>query len=550
MDTFEKELAKIQRRDWQMWILTLTVFLIFTAFIVLVIFYSDLQHLYEEQIDVRMFNFLLLGFVALSLLFIGYVVLKEMAIKKLQRDLMVQQLDSQALQRRMTELQAVQELTSVVNSEMILSEVFDTITNKALDTLDADQCSLFLYDPEIGKLRCVSVWGPKSDRVKEALIGVGKSVAGWVLQHGQPLFLNGEPKDSQFREFVKKDKKITSSLCLPLKVREETKGVLNVSIFEDRRRFTEADLRLALRFAEQAVIAIDKAGLYEKLKKQTKTLRNIIKEMKATQGQFVEPDTLRALSNLASGMAHDFNGTLSTILEKTQFILEELREMSTPTNGKRQNAVDWLKAIEQLAATGMETAKNVQAFASTFQVGPEKDSEELDINDIVLEVVELTRPKWEEEAGVRGIRIELQADLGKLSKVVGNPTEIKDVLTSIIYNSIDALPDGGNIAITTRMHDDRVEIQVTDNGIGMSDEVKRRVFEPFFTTKTEAGHGIGLSVAHGIISRHNGQMSAESQPGEGTTISVTLPVTCESKAQTQRPPVSFGKAEVAKSVTK
>jgi signal transduction histidine kinase len=402
--------------------------------------------------------------------------------------------------------------------------------------LDADQCSLFLYDPEIGKLRCVSVWGPKSDRVKEALIGVGKSVAGWVLQHGQPLFLNGEPKDSQFREFVKKDKKITSSLCLPLKVREETKGVLNVTIFEDRRRFTEADLRLALRFAEQAVIAIDKAGLYEKLKKQTKTLKNIIKEMKATQGQFVEPDTLRALSNLASGMAHDFNGTLSTILEKTQFVLEELGEMPILKNGKRQNAVDWLKAIEQLAANGVETAKNVQAFAKTFQVGSEKDSAELNINDIVQEVVELTRPKWKEEAEVRGIRIELQTDLRELSNVVGNRPEIKDVLTSMIYNSIDALPDGGNITITTRMRDDRVEIRVTDSGIGMSEEVRRRVFEPFFSTKTEGGHGIGLSVAHAIISRQNGEMSVESQPGEGTTFTITLPA--PGKLRTKREKVT------------
>jgi len=90
MDKFEKELKKIQKRDWQIWVLMLTVFLVLTTFIVLVVFYSDLEQLYEEQIDAHMFNFLLLGFVALSLLFIGYVVIKETAIKKLERDLMVQ----------------------------------------------------------------------------------------------------------------------------------------------------------------------------------------------------------------------------------------------------------------------------------------------------------------------------------------------------------------------------------------------------------------------------------------------------------------------------
>jgi signal transduction histidine kinase len=543
MDTFEKELRKIQRRDWQVWALMLTVFLIFTAFIVLVIFYSDLQHLYEEQMDARMFNFLLLGFVALSLLFIGYVVMKEMAIKKLQRDLMAQQTDSQVLERRVMELQAVHELTSVVNSEMMLSEVFDGITSKALATLGGDQCSLFLYDPEIGKLRCVSVWGPKSDCVKDAIVEVGKSVAGWVIEHGEPLFLNGDLQDSPFRELTKKDKAITAGLCLPLKVRNEAKGVLNISIFANRKEFTESDLKLASKFAEQAAIAIDKAGLYEKLKKQTKTLKNIIKEMRSTQGQFIERDTLRALSNLASGMAHDFTNTLTAILDKTQLILQTLKEASIPQESEKQDVLTWLKAIERLAVDGVETAKNVQAFAKTFQMGSEEQSEELDVNAIVREVMEVTKPKWKDEAELKGIRIEMRADLKELSSPVGSHSEMKDVLTSMIYNSIDALPQGGKISVATRMLDDRVEIKVTDDGIGMDEEVRRKVFEPFFTTKTEGGHGIGLSVAHGIVSRHNGEITVESQVDLGTTFTITLPASGVKKGQGRR------KAEIASPAT-
>jgi signal transduction histidine kinase len=533
MDTFEKELRKIQRRDWQIWILMLTVFLILTTFIVMVIFYSDLRHLYEDQIDAQMFNFLLLGFVALSLLFIGYVVIKEMALKKLHRDLIAQGLDSQLLERRVTELQAVQELTSVVNSEMMLSEVFDTITTKALSTLGGDQCSLFLYDPEIDRLRCVSVWGPKSDRVKDATVEVGKSVAGWVIEHGEPLFLNGDLKNSQFREVVKKDNKITSSLCLPLKIKDETKGVLNISMLEEGKAFNQSDLKLASKFAEQAAVAIDKAGLYEKLKKQTKTLKNIIKEMNTPQGGSVEPDTIRALSNLASGMAHDFTRTLSAILEKTSLIEQGLQKTSIPEETGKQDVWDWLKAIERLAGEGVETAKNVQAFARTFQVGSEKDSEKLDVNALVREVIEFTRPKWEEESTPEGKGIRMQMKLGEVSPVMGNPTEIKDVLTSMIYNSIDALPEGGKIEIRTRMRGSQVEIEVNDNGAGMSQEVKRRVFEPFFTTKRERGRGIGLSVAHGIISHHQGEIAVRSDPGKGTTFTISLPALRSERAQVE-----------------
>jgi signal transduction histidine kinase len=545
MDTFEKELRKIQRRDWQIWILTLTVFLILTTFIVLVIFYSDLQRLYEDQIDAQMFNFLLLGFVALSLFFIGYVVIKEIALKKLHRDLIAQSMDSQLLERKVTELQALQELTSVVNSEMMLSEVFDTITTKALSTLGGDQCSLFLYDPEIDKLRCVSVWGPKSDQVRDATVEVGKSVAGWVIEHGDPLFLSGDLKDGQFREVVKKDNKITSSLCLPLKIKDEAKGVLNISMLEEGKAFTQSDLKLAAKFAEQAAVAIEKAGLYEKLKKQTKTLKNIIKEMNATQSRSIEPDTIRALSNLASGMAHDFTRTLSDILEKTSLIEQRLQKISIPEEKERKEIWDWLKAIEQLAGEGLETAKNVQTFARTFQLGSEKDAEELNVNALVKEVVGFTRSRWEEESNPEGKGISMQTELGEVFPVMGNPTEIKDVLTSMIYNSIDAMPEGGKIGIRTEMQGGQVKIEVKDNGAGMSQEVKRKVFEPFFTTKRERGRGIGLSVAQGIISRHNGEITVESEPGEGTTFTIILPIKDESTIETERTAESVSRTETA-----
>lgn len=536
MDTFEKELKRIQRRDWQIWILMLTVLLILTTFIVLVVFYSDLQRLYEEQIDARMFNFLLLGFVALSLLFIGYVVLKEMSLKRLERDLMAQRASSQILERRMAEFQTVHDLTSLVNSEMILSDVFDSITSKALSTLGGDQCSLFLLDPEIGKLRCVSVWGPKSERVRDAIVEVGKSVAGWVIENGEPLYLDGDLKDGPFRELVKKDKKINSSLCLPLKVKDETKGVLNISLFGEEKKFSQSDLKLASKFAEHAAIAVDRAGLYDKLKKQTKTLRSMIKEMGANQGQLAEPGTLRALSNLASGMAHDFTNSLTTILDKIELTLEGVEGMSTEEHDKKERVLDWLKATQRLARGGVETAKHVQTFARTFQTGSDegKDVEELDINAIVSEALEKTRVKWTDEAELKGIGIEIQTDLGELANPTGNHPEITDVLTSMIFNCVDALPQGGRISIATRMRGDQVEIKVADSGLGMDEEVRRRIFEPFFTTKEEKGRGIGLSVAHGMISRHNGDITVESEPGKGTTFTITLPVSGGTEAESER----------------
>ncbi|MCK4427131.1 MAG: GAF domain-containing protein, partial [candidate division Zixibacteria bacterium] len=409
MGTFERELKKIQKRDWQLWSLMIFVFLIFISFIVLVIFYSDLQEIYAEQIDAFMFNFLLLGFVALSLLFLGYMVTRELSIKKLQNDLVEERIASQVLKRGLKELPEVLELASLVTSGMVLSDVLDSISGKALETLGGDQSSLFLYDPEINKLRCISARGRKNDQVSKALVEVGKSVAGWVVQHGKPLHLDADLNESQFRNFVKKDKKISSSLCVPLLVKNQPRGVLNVTLFDKKRKFTQADLELACIFAENAAIAIDKAGLYEKLEKQTKTLKSLVNELKATQNRLVQQDTLRALGSLASGMSYDYNEILTAILDRTQLLFKESKKKAIPEN-TRQNLLKWLMGIEQLASDGAETARHIQKFTRTYQSGSEKDLEELDINAMVREVVEITRPKWKDEAELKGIKIETETD--------------------------------------------------------------------------------------------------------------------------------------------
>lgn len=410
MDTFEKELIRIQRRDWQIWILMVTVFLILTSFIVLVIFYSDLQKIYEEQIDAYMFNFLLLGFVALSLLFISYVVLKEMAVKKLQKNLMEHRIASQVLEQRLRDFQAVFEVTTLVNSEMVLSSVLDTISSKALKTLGGDECSLFLYDPEIDRLRCASAWGPKSEQIKDTVMEVGKSVVGWVMKHGKPLHLGEELNEKQFPGFIKKDKKITSSLCVPLMVKNKAKGVLNINIFNKEKKFTETDLKLVSIFAENAAVSIEKAELYEKLKKQAEDLKNAIVKLKTTQDRLIQPQTLRALSNLVSGMANDFNSTSTAILDMIPLLLREMEEVAVPEDTKK-NALKWLKIIKKLATNEAKTAKHIQAFARTFQAGSEKDGEELDINAIVREAVEVTKPKWKDGIEVQGTRKEMEREL-------------------------------------------------------------------------------------------------------------------------------------------
>ncbi len=533
MDPSEKELTKIQRRDWRIRILILILLGMFGTILVLVSFlHSDLQRLYQEHMSVHVLNFLLLGFVVFAVVFMGYLAVKERVVKSLQRDMVEQKIASQVLNRRLTDLQAVLDLTRLVNSEMLLSTILDVISSKALETLNGDQSSLFLYDPHVSKLRCVSLRGGKDERISKALVEVGKGIAGWVVKHGKALLLDEDLNESQFRDFVKKDKRITSSLCVPLMVRSQPRGVLNITVFDQKRKFTQSDLKLAYIFAETAAIAIDKAGLYERLKKQTKTLNKVICELKSTQGQPGERERLRALGNLASGMVHDFSNILTVVLSKIELLSKEVGD-ETVSEEYKQSLSQCLSMIEQLAGHGAETAKHIRKFTQTHDSSSQNEFEKLDINEIVLEAVGITRPKWKDEAEPKGIRIEMETELGKVSNPVGEHSEIREVLISMILNCIDALPKGGRIRIVTGMRDNKVEIKVVDDGMGMDEETKRRVFEPFFTTKSEKADGIALSLAHGILTRHDGETTVESQLGQGTTFTITLPIPTAKATRTE-----------------
>src|SRR5262249_48104859 len=129
---------------------------------------------------------------------------------------------------------------------------------------------------------------------------------------------------------------------------------------------------------------------------------------------------------------------------------------------------------------------------------------------------------WQVQAQARGIRIELITALGNIPAVSGNSVQLREVLTNLIFNAVDALPNGGTITVTTEPKGEQVYLTVADNGLGMSEDVRRRCLEPFFTTKGPNGTGMGLAVVYGIIRQHNGSLDIASELGRGTRITICL----------------------------
>lgn len=251
-----------------------------------------------------------------------------------------------------------------------------------------------------------------------------------------------------------------------------------------------------------------------------------VSERKRIEEQLIQSEKLRVMGQLASGVAHDFNNALAIILGNTELLVRQVDTLS-PKQIKKQ-----LKVVEIAAIDAAETVRRIQEFT---RIRADKEFSKVDINEIVEEVREMSKPRWKDQAHEMGINIELMTVLSKdLPIIMGNSSELREVLTNIIFNSIDAMPKGGKIVIETRALDKEVQILVTDTGVGISKEVKRRIFDPFFTTKGVVSDGLGLSIAYSIISRHEGKIDIESEEGKGTTVTIDLPIPSELKEVTEK----------------
>jgi PAS domain S-box-containing protein len=196
-----------------------------------------------------------------------------------------------------------------------------------------------------------------------------------------------------------------------------------------------------------------------------------VSEREKIEGQLIQSEKLRVMGQMASGVAHDFNNILAIILGNTELLARQV-DILNPEQIKKQ-----LKVIETAALDAAETVKRLQEFT---RIRVDKEFSIVYINEIVEEVKEMSKPRWKDQSQEVGINIELIPILEKdLPHIMGSPSELREVLTNMIFNSIDAMPEGGKILIETKSVDKEVHILVTDTGIGISKELRRRIFDPF-----------------------------------------------------------------------
>lgn len=269
---------------------------------------------------------------------------------------------------------------------------------------------------------------------------------------------------------------------------------------------------------------------YRSLFDQTRTrddLQKAYDELRQTQQSVVQQERLRALGQMASGIAHDINNALSPVLAFADLVLRQEPNLGAPSR----------KNLEHIKTAAEDIAHIVERMSEFYRRREENKRLRLvDINRLIEQVVALTRPRWQDMAQNQGVSIQVEVVLDeKLPQLYANESELRETLTNLILNSVDAMPKGGTITIGIRGLSANAEffsqsspshliMEVRDTGVGMDEKTRQRCLEPFFSTKRDrGGTGLGLAMVYGMMERHEGTIEIESEVGRGTTVRLVFP---------------------------
>jgi CheY-like chemotaxis protein len=237
-----------------------------------------------------------------------------------------------------------------------------------------------------------------------------------------------------------------------------------------------------------------------------------ITNQRKLQKQLIQSERIGVLGRMASGVAHDFNNILAVILGRTELMLMNPADTEEVEKG--------LQIIQEAALDSADTVRRIQEFTG---VAKQREFTKLKVNGIVRDAVNMTEPRWKDQAQRDGIRINVSMALNSRQFIEGNASDLREALTNMIFNAVDAMPDGGMLSFETYDEGNDVCVSISDTGIGIPSEAIGSIFEPFFTGKGVGHTGLGLSVVYGIINRHGGRIDVSSMLGKGATFIIRLP---------------------------
>jgi PAS domain S-box-containing protein len=402
-------------------------------------------------------------------------------------------------------------ITRAIGERQDLPSIFQVAIGTLEDQLPVDFACLCLYRPP--DVLVISGVGVKShdlalqlDLTDQAHLPIGANGLSRCVS-GQLVY---EP-DMRAVPFAFPrriaDAGLNAMVAAPLLLENNVFGALIVAR-RAANSFSSGECEFLGQLGQHIALAAHQAQLYSALEAAYDDLRQ-------TQQAVMRQEKLRVLGQMASGIAHDINNALSPAALYVEALLD--REPG------QSETKDYLVIIQRAIDGVAQTVARMKEFYS--QRDPRLTHAPVALNLVAKQVIDLTRARWNSMPQESGRVICVDTDLAPdLPAIVGNQSEISDALTNLILNSVDAMPGGGRITVRSRaVAGDRVQLDVTDTGIGMDEATKNRCLELFFTTKGVRGTGLGLAMVYGTVERHGGELQIESGLGEGTNIRLTFP---------------------------
>jgi PAS domain S-box-containing protein len=437
------------------------------------------------------------------------------------------------LGEQLQRLALLSRITHAIGERQDLRSIFLVMTARLEEELPVDFCCVLLYDAADNRLSVSSV-GARSSEVATRL-GLEPNAVVPIDENGLARCLRGsvvhEPDVAKVPfPFPQRlaGAGLGALVIAPLLVESQVFGVL-VCARRAAQSFSSAECEFLRQVSEHTALAAHQAQLYTALQRAYDDLRQ-------TQQQVMQQERLRALGQMASGIAHDINNAISPVALYTEALLE--REQNLSERGRKQLEIVQ-RAVDDVAQTVARMGEFYRAREPQMSLVP------VDLNKLVKQVLDLTRARWSDMVQQRGysidVRLELARDLPCIAAVEG---QVRDALVNLVFNAVDAMPKGGPLTLRTRMAEGSggriVQLEVADAGIGMNEDTRRRCLEPFFTTKGTRGTGLGLAMVYGVAQRHNANLEIESEPGKGTLVRLSFAAAAEPEAVAiapQRPPV-------------
>jgi signal transduction histidine kinase/CheY-like chemotaxis protein len=415
------------------------------------------------------------------------------------------------LQLQLSRLDLLHRITRAIGERHDLRSIFQVVIRSLETDLPIDFGCICLYD-EAERVLTVTSFGSRSDALTKKLamteherIAVDRNGLATCVK-GQLVY---EPDITRVEgDFTQRlaSAGLRALVISPLVAQGTVFGVL-IAGRAQAQTFSSNECEFLRQLSDHVALATHQAQLYA-------TLQQAYDELRQSQQTIMQQERLRALGQMASGVAHDINNAVAPIALYTDSLLEH-------ETGLSERARGYLSIIRRAIADVGETVKGMRDFYRPHD--REAPLAQIDLNRVVSQVIELTRSRWRDQPQERGIAIAMRTELQQpLAAILGQESEIRDALTNLIFNGVDAIPDGGTLTIRTRSSAETVQLEVADSGVGMDEETRRRCLEPFFTTKGERGTGLGLAMVYGMVRRHSAELEIDSTLHRGTTMRITF----------------------------